>query len=199
MKKLLTIAALAAAVTFSSQIIYARGMNGYGYSGAGCGMGPGMMFECLDLTDEQADKIHKLNKEYREKAWKDRVEHRKAVEKILTPEQKKKREDARKNRGRDWKKGSKKKGNKYNRDDRRGLMMGPGLDLTDEQIEKIHKINSEYADKFHRNRKNADELKKLRESRDREIEKVLTKEQLEKVKDFRGKRGYGSCPYLLEY
>lgn len=198
MKKLLTIAALAAAVTFSSQIIYARGMNGYGYSGAACGMGPGMMFECLDLTDEQADKIHRLNMEYREKAWKDRIEHRKAVEKILTPEQKKKLEDARKNRGRDWNKGNKKKGNKYNRDDRRG-MMGPGLDLTDEQIEKIHKINSEYADKFHKNRKNADELKKLRESRDREIEKVLTKEQLEKVKDFRGKRGYGSCPYLPEY
>jgi len=198
MKKLLTIAALAAAMAFSSQTIFARGMNGCGYSGVGYGMGPGMMYEDLNLTDEQADKIHKLNMEYREKAWKDRVEHRKAVEKILTAEQKKKLEDARKNRGREWKKGDKKRGKKYNRDNRRGMMMGPELDLTDEQIEKILKINSEYADKFHKNRKNADELKKLRESRDREIEKILTKEQLEKVKDFRGKRGYGYCPYFPE-
>ena len=195
MKKILAVTAFAAVMAFSSQAIYARGMGGCG-GGEGMGYGPGMMFEDLNLTDEQADKIHKLNMEYRDKAWKDGTEHRKAIEKILTPDQKKKLDDARKNRNNDWKRGGGKhmgvKG--YGR----GMMMGPALDLTDDQIEKIHKINIDYADKFHKNRKNTDELKKLRESRDSEIEKILTKEQLKQFKELRDKRGNRDCPYYPE-
>ncbi|HPS58552.1 MAG TPA: hypothetical protein PK514_10650 [Spirochaetota bacterium] len=202
MKKLLTITATAAAVAILSTGLYARGMGGEGFCGGpgnGMGYGPGMMFEDLNLTDEQSDKIHKVNMEYREKAWKDRNEHRKAIEKILTPEQKKKLEDARKNRSRDWKKGDgKHNGKRDDKDYGRGMMMGPALDLTDDQIEKIHKINMDYEDKFYKNRKNADELKKLRESRDKDIEKIFTKEQIEQLKEFRDKRGNKDCPYYPE-
>ena len=204
MKKFLAVAAFASVLAFSSQTIFARGMGpgggGNGFGG-GPGYGPGMMFEELDLTDDQVDKIYKINMEYREKAWKDRIEHRKAIDKILTADQKKKLEDARKNRFNDGKKGDrKKKGKKDRRNDRRGMGMGPALDLSDDQLEKIHKINMEYADKFHKNRKNSDELKKLRESRIKDIEKVLTKEQLDQVNKFRkNNKGNRDCPYFPEY
>lgn len=202
MKKLLAISAAVAAVAILSTGLYARGMGG-GYCGGpgagyGMGFGPGMMYEDLNLTDEQLDKIHKLNMEYREKAWKERDTHRKAIEKILTPEQKKKLEDAKKDRRNNWKNEGKRKRMHDRYGDGRGMMMGAALDLSDEQIEKIHKINMEYADKFYKNRKNTDELKKLRESRDKDIEKILTKEQLEQFRELRDNRGYRDCPYYPE-
>ena len=198
MKKFLTIAALAAGLAFSSQAIYAQGLGGCG-GGGGMGYGPGMMYDNLNLTDEQADKLYKLDREYREKARKDREEYRKAIDKILTPEQKKKIEDARNERHGRMMNGGKHGGKKYGDGDGRGMMMWPVLNLTDDQIEKIHKINMDYADKFHKNRKNADEVKKLRESRDKEIEKILTKEQLEQLKKFRENNTGRNCPYFPEY
>lgn len=199
MKKFLSIAALVAGIAFSSQVLYAQGMGPGGCGGAGgMGYGPGIMYEDLNLTDEQADKIYKLDREFREKVWKDMPEHRKAIDKILTPEQKKKLEDARKEHFKRMSEGGKHRGKKYGNNDGRGMMVGPALDLTDDQIEKIHKINMDYADKFHKNRKNADELKKLRDSRDKEIESVLTKEQLEQLKKIREKQGDRYCPYFPE-
>jgi Spy/CpxP family protein refolding chaperone len=196
MKKLLTVAAVTAAFALSSLTLYAQGMGGCG--GPGEGMGPGMGFlfmmeKELNLTDDQMDKIHKADMEFRDRQYQNMRDHRKAIDKILTDDQKKKLDDLRKKGpARDGKRDG--KGKYHDKEGKRGFMQ-PGLDLTDDQVDKIHKINMDYADKFHKNRKNADELKKLRESRDKEIEKVLTKEQLEKIKEFRKKSGR-DCPYF---
>ncbi len=87
-----------------------------------------------------------------------------------------------------------------------GYMMGPGyghmigsgydgydsykseLGLTENQREKIHRINSRYREKFFQNRNNRDKLYTLREEQRKEIESVLTKEQKEQ---FFGSQGYG--------
>ncbi len=79
-----------------------------------------------------------------------------------------------------------------------GFMHGPGyggydnfkseLGLTEKQIEKIHKINSEYREKIFRNRNNTDKIYSLREEQRKEIDKVLTAKQKEK---FYQSRGYG--------
>jgi len=196
MKKLATITALAAVLALGSAGLYARG-GGPGFDGHGTGYGPFMISEELKLTDEQADRIHKINMEYREKAWKDRVEHRKAIDKVLTDEQKKKLAEMKKKRP------EKRADRKGRHHDKKGHIEGPGhmgfiyaeLELTDDQMDKIHRINMEYADRFHKNRNNPDGIKKLRDSREKDIEKIMTKEQLKKIKEFREKRG---CPYFPE-
>ncbi len=83
-----------------------------------------------------------------------------------------------------------------------GHMMGPGYGgyenfksetgLTEKQIEKIHKINSEYREKFFKNRNNPDKLNTLREEQRKEIDSVLTDKQ---KKSFYGSRGYGRGGY----
>jgi Spy/CpxP family protein refolding chaperone len=87
-----------------------------------------------------------------------------------------------------------------------GYMHGPGyggyenfkseLGLTEEQIEKIHKINTKYREKFFRNRNNSEKHYSLRNEQRKEIESVLTKKQKEKFSDTRGygRRGwYRGC------
>lgn len=201
MKKLLTVASFAAIMAFTSQMLYARG--GMGDRGPGDCMGPGMgmnhiemMEKYIDLTDEQADKIHKLDMEFREKAYQSRKDYMNAVDKILTAEQKKKLEEQmmkdHKARMNDRHKDNDKK-------DRPMKMLPKELNLTTEQIDKIHKTNMEYADKFHKNRKNNDEIKKLAENRNKDIEKVLTEEQIKKLKEFRNNnKGMRDCPFFPE-
>lgn len=75
------------------------------------------------------------------------------------------------------------------------------LGLSDEQADKIYKIDRDYSDRYYQNRKNYDAIEKLREEHKKAILKVLTKEQKEKWEDFienrndryeRGnRRGYG--------
>ncbi len=175
------------------------GCGGPGYGmGGGPGFGMGMMADDLKLTEEQELKIHKINKDFADKFFearrdrdaldKVRENHRKEIEKVLTKEQLDKAKEFRgphKGRG---------KGMMGNGDWRPG-MMHDYLKLTDEQAEKIHKINRDFHDKMFQNRKNQDEAEKLRDAHRKEIEKVLTKEQLEKFKEFRtNHRDMGYCP-----
>lgn len=192
-------------VAGTGSALLARGM---GYNGGGCpgyGMGynggpgyNGMMPGRLNLTEDQELKIHKINKDFadrffearkdREAFDKVRENHRKEIEKVLTKEQLEKVKEFRgphHGRGKgmmrdgDWKPG----------------MMHSYLNLTDEQAEKIHRLNMDFHDRMFQSRKNSDELDKLRESHRKEFEKILTKEQVDKLKDFqKNHRGMGGCP-----
>lgn len=173
------------------------GGPGYGMDG-GPGFGMGMMYNDLKLTDDQELKIHKINKDYADKffeARKDRdafekvrESHRKEVEKVLTKEQLEKLNEY---RGPHHGKGKRMMGD----GNWRPGMMHDYLKLTDDQAQKIHKINMDFHEKMFQSRNNPDELGKLRESHRKEIEKVLTKEQVEKLKDFRDHhRGMEGCP-----
>jgi len=59
------------------------------------------------------------------------------------------------------------------------------LGLSDEQVDKIYKIDREYQDKYYQNRKNHDAVQKLRTEHSKAILNVLTKEQKEKWEDFK--------------
>ena len=100
--------------------------RGYGrrymgdYYGGGYGMGycsgiyssRDYMMEDLNLTDEQAKKIEDIDSKYRDMYYKNRsdyskidslrLEHRKAIEKVLNPEQMKKFDEAYDSRWRGW-------------------------------------------------------------------------------------------------
>ncbi len=58
------------------------------------------------------------------------------------------------------------------------------LGLSDAQADKIYKVDSEYRDKYYKNRKNYDATQKLREEHKKAILDVLTKEQKEKWNNF---------------
>jgi Spy/CpxP family protein refolding chaperone len=58
------------------------------------------------------------------------------------------------------------------------------LGLSDEQADKIYKIDREYQDKYYQNRKNYDAIENLREEHRKAILNVLTKEQKEKWENF---------------
>lgn len=68
------------------------------------------------------------------------------------------------------------------------------LGLTDEQVEKIFKINTDYRQKIFENRKNSDKVEILKTERQKEIENILTKEQKDKIKNKREKCR-GMCWY----
>jgi Spy/CpxP family protein refolding chaperone len=77
------------------------------------------------------------------------------------------------------------------------------LGLTDQQVDKIFKIETEYRQKFYDNRKNPEKTAALRDAQKAEIDKVLTDEQKKKIQDAHmnmkgkhgGKKGKGYCPY----
>ncbi len=213
MKKIILPVITLLLVAGGGSALMARGMwgGGPGY-GMGYGAGPGyhgMMSDRLDLTDAQEQKIHRINKDYADKffnARKDRdafeklrENHRKDVEKVLTKEQLEKLKDFRESRNeRHWKKGPR-RGRDWDRGPEKGRMMKDYLGLTKDQEEKIHKINMEFHDQMFRNRDNKSEVRKLKEEHREKIEKVLSKEQLEKIRDGRGgrkgfKHGYGFGP-----
>jgi len=58
------------------------------------------------------------------------------------------------------------------------------LNLSDAQVDKIYKVDSEYRDKYYQNRKNYDTIQKLREEHKKAILNILTKEQKEKWDSF---------------
>ena len=179
--------------------LMARGMGkgngycpGYGMKG-GFGHHLNMLQADLKLSDEQVAKIHKIDMDYAEKFFQNRKNdkdsaklfesHRAEIEKVLTKEQLEK-----------W---------KEFRGPRQGMGKGKGgpgmmqdyLKLTDEQAEKIHKLNREFHDRFFENRKDEAKLDNLREEHRKEFEKILTKEQLEKLKEFKvHHRGMGFGP-----
>ena len=79
------------------------------------------------------------------------------------------------------------------------------LNLTEEQVEKIFKITSEYRLKIFENRKNYETIAKLKEEEKEAIKNVLTDEQKEKFETlgqsrgkFRGRKRFktsNDCPY----
>jgi Spy/CpxP family protein refolding chaperone len=72
------------------------------------------------------------------------------------------------------------------------------LNLSDSQIEKIIKIDSEYRAKYFENRYNYDKLESLRIEHQKAIENVLTKSQREKLNRYNGyggMRGYDRFGY----
>lgn len=107
MKKTLIVLGVIAAVALVSGAVFAYG-KGWNGSGFGCrGFGNGPMMRSLDLTDDQQQKMFALSQEFRQKMFDSRndpskfsalrEEHRKAVESILTDEQKKKFDEYRGN------------------------------------------------------------------------------------------------------
>ncbi|HOK02935.1 MAG TPA: hypothetical protein PKX79_10305 [Spirochaetota bacterium] len=192
MKKLLVYLAMLTFLFVAGDSLFARGMAKGGPAG-----GPGFgMMQCLNLTEDQELKIHNINKQFADKffaARKDeaalakvREEHRKEIEKVLTKEQVDRLNNCMGPRG-----------NMMGKPDHKGhgqkgdvrpmgpMMMDKYLNITDEQAEKIHKINMDFHDKMFKNRKNPTEIEKLRENHRKEIEKVLTEEQLKKLNEFR--------------
>ncbi len=187
-------------LSLSASSLYARGMgkgmNGGDCGGPGMGMGMhkpfqhlGMLQDRLDLTNAQVDKIYKIDKDYMDRFHQNRKDadkikdlrdkHQAEIESILTPEQKVKWNDFKKDhpmRG----EGMHKNGNQ-NKD---CYASGPGggmfqkdLGLSDEQIDRIHKIHKDNMDKFYQNRNDGDKVRELRTKQDAEIENVLTAEQ----------------------
>ncbi|HNX60749.1 MAG TPA: hypothetical protein PKK43_16725 [Spirochaetota bacterium] len=96
MKKTLIVLGVIAAVALVSGAVFAYGKS---WSGFGCrGFGNGPMMRSLDLTEDQQKKMFSLSQEFRQKMFDSRNdpskfstlrdEHRKAVESVLTDEQK---------------------------------------------------------------------------------------------------------------
>lgn len=200
---MLTLLALAI-LAGTGSALFARGMGNGGNSCYGMGMngGPGYhgwMFDDLKLTEEQELKIHKINKDYADKffeARKDRdahykvmESHKKEIEKVLTKDQLEKVKDFKGPRQ------GKGKGMRQGKGDGKPGMMHNYLGITDEQAEKIHKLNMDFHDKMFKSRSNEKEMEKLRENHLKEFKKVLTKEQLEKFNGFqKHHRGMGFGP-----
>ena len=61
------------------------------------------------------------------------------------------------------------------------------IGVTDEQIQKIIKIDSEYRAKFFDNRKDINKLDELRIEHRKEVEKVLTADQKKKLDEYNNK------------
>ena len=142
-----------------------------------------MMQEKCGLTDAQVDKMYNIHKDYVDKFHQNRNNPDKMKElrekcseemdKVLTPEQKAKKE----NFGKD-----KIKDKKHDKPAKKGVHDGHGimhdsLGLTNEQHDKIFKINKEYMDKFYQNRKNEKMIKEFRDKHHSEIMNVLTPAQ----------------------
>jgi Spy/CpxP family protein refolding chaperone len=73
------------------------------------------------------------------------------------------------------------------------------IGLTDQQIEKIMTIDSEYRLKYFKNRGNYDKFEALRIEHRKAVDNVLTESQKKKLSDYnrnwnrRGYEGYGHC------
>ncbi len=88
------------------------------------------------------------------------------------------------------------------------LFLKEELGLTDKQVEKIFRIDSEFREKYFKNRNNRTRILEIRVEHRKAIEKVLTKEQKEKFNNLRpgrgyrrgpGRRGPGGCPNCPNY
>ncbi len=70
------------------------------------------------------------------------------------------------------------------------------LGLSEKQVEKIFKIDTEFREKYFKNRADRTKIMEIHVEHRKAIEKVLTKEQKEKFNSFRGpgRGGYGKGP-----
>ncbi len=87
------------------------------------------------------------------------------------------------------------------------LFLKEELGLSDKQVEKIFRIDTEFREKYFKNRNNRTKIMELRVEHRKAIEEVLTKEQKEKFNNLRPGRGYrrgpgrgpGGCPNCPNY
>jgi len=187
-------------LSLSASSLSAQGMMG-GYDGRGMGMHKPfqhleMLQYMLDLTNAQVDKLYKIDKDYMDKFYQNRNDadkikdlrnkHLGEIESILTPEQKVKWNEFKENHPM-MKDGKHGKGMRNNGRECFGPMGGmPGdhfcilqkdLGLSNEQLDKIHKIHRDYMDKFYLNRNDGDSVRELRTKQNAEIDAVFTAEQ----------------------
>lgn len=186
----------------------ASSLSAQPFTGEGYGMGMHKPFQHLemlqytfDLTNSQVDKIYKIEKDYMDRFYQNRNDQAKIRELgekingeiagILTGEQKIKWNDFQKNHP----------ANKKVKKDRNFPGAGPhagmglfhlnflqkDLGLTDEQTDKIYKIQKEYMDKFYQNRNDGDKVRELRTKQNAEIENILTAEQKTKLSEYRNR------------
>ena len=168
--------------------------------------------KALNLTDAQKEQLksekeafhkkmeaHKKNENITVKEWKAKreslvKEHKANVEKVFTPEQKAKLENL-KNEGQAKHEGMMKE---------RAEKMKVHLGLTDEQSAKLEKSRKEMGDKLRAIRENKslteeqkrEQMRELGKKQKEEMKSILTKEQLEKMREGRkqGPRGEGGGP-----
>jgi len=209
MKKIFFAALTLLLLSFSASSLYAQGMGGCGEKGMPMGMQKPfhhleMMQYMLDLTNAQVDKLYKIDKDYMDKFYQNRNDadkikdlkekQRAEIESILTAEQKTKWNEFKENHPM-MKDGKQGKG-MQNKDCGRPGAMGTGgmpaghfimiqkdLGLSNDQLDKIYKIQKDYMDKFYQNRNDGDRVRELRRSQDAEIDKVLTAEQKTKLNE----------------
>ena len=183
------------------------GMHGNGHMGMeNSFMHFNMMQEKFDLSDSQVDKMYKIQKDYSGQIHKNRKDTakvkdlhdkcREEMDKVLTTEQKAKRDSFSKDHMKNDKMPHKDKmpPKKNHKDAKKGGPdcreghMGPmhnDLGLTDAQQEKIFKIDQDYMDKFYKNRKDENKIQELREKYHSEIQSVYTPEQKAKMEEFK--------------
>jgi len=215
MRKIFFIALSLVILSLGASSLYAKSM-GKGMGGGDCG-GPGMGMGMhkpfmhldilqyrLDLTNAQVDKVYNIDKEYMDKFYQNRndnaklkdlrAKHFTEIESILTTEQKVKWNDFKENHPKngmhDKRMDNKNCKNFGPMGGMQGNHMGffqKDLGLSDDQIDKIHKIQRDNMDKFYQNRNDGDKVRELRTKQDLEIENVLTAEQKTKWNDLKKK------------
>lgn len=196
------ITAVALIILFSGSSLYARGM-GSGCEGSGFGPGFAKPFHHLEmiqyqfeLTNSQVDRIYQIEKSYTEKFFQNRKDREKIagllkqhdaeIENVLTAEQKTKwnsfRKDHPMKNGRNRDNNS--SGLNYDGIPGHG-MLKKELNLTDEQIDRMHRVRMSYMDSFYKNRNDADKIRELRTKHDTEIESILSAEQKAKLQELK--------------
>ena len=158
-----------------------------------------MMQDKLGLTNDQVDKMYKIEKDYMDKFYQnrnnpDKIEELRnkrseEIKSVFTPEQNVKWNNFIKDRekgGKDGKKAA--QGPQKGVHGCRMEMMQKKLGLSDEQSDKIFAIHKDYMDKFYQNRNNDDKIKELHAKFAGEIENVLTPEQKTKWDELKKNR-----------
>ncbi|MCL1864505.1 MAG: hypothetical protein FWF73_01690 [Spirochaetes bacterium] len=161
------------------------------------------MQEKLGLTNDQVDKMYKIHKDYMEKFYQNRnnpdkmkelkEKCREETDNVLTPEQKAKMDGFAKDHKM---KGDKKNGKNNKAHDSKGgygfcMDMQKSLGLSNDQSDKIFKINQKYMDEFYKNRNDENKIKDLHAKQMSEIQDVLTPEQKAKWEDMKKNRQKG--------
>lgn len=188
--------------------------RGYGTGhGSGCYQRMEDMDKHLGLTDEQMSKIRDIDSKYRVKYYENRgdfskiedirKEHHSSIKEVLNDDQKEKYgkiyEDI-------WYRCLGPHGGHHGRGHyghgfgmgyasgcyRRVDVMKSRLDLSDEQIAEIVKIDSGYREKYYENRGDFDKIEDLRRAHKEAILNLLNEKQKEKFKDYYSER-WGYC------
>jgi hypothetical protein len=196
---------------------------GMGY-GAGCFDDVDSMRQGINPTDEQLKQIADIDSLYRKKYYKNRdnydkieqlrIEHREAIEKVLSKSQRDKYNRYYQDRWYGMGLGHRGRGHMgYYYGHGFGMGYGGGcfdnpevleseLNLSPEQRKQIISIDSQYRSKYYKNRGDYEKIQSLRIEHRKAIENVLTPEQKKRYNNSyndrwyrRGRRGHMGGPY----